>query len=244
MYNIITKVIEIDRDLSLKDKVTLLVTNYPKSYSNLLRFNSSISWLASDILKSIPAISSDYYTWTTRCYWILHGLIDFPLCENKKCGKPIFRNVYSLKMGYCQGETDRMHCCADCARTDESTFELKRQHCMEKYGVSWHSKTETYKEKCSKTRSEHLVADPDYYEKINEKIIASKMRHFGSCWTDEMTEKSKETRYINNGTATYALVESSNGSTITVISGRYFSDEQLDMRCRTNMERYGSEYYS
>lgn len=85
--------------LPLKEKVNWLLTNYPRSYFNLLEFNLSVKPIADEIRLKLPLLNSSFFNWATRCYWIVHDMTDFPKCS--VCGKAIMRNVYSINIGYC-----------------------------------------------------------------------------------------------------------------------------------------------
>ena len=74
--------------LLLKD----IVENHPYGYFNILIPKTSIDTRSIEIKKltawmddKLPLLRDSFYTINTKCYWILHGLTEFPKC--KTCGK-------------------------------------------------------------------------------------------------------------------------------------------------------------
>ena len=67
----------------LFNKLVSLIQNNPLSYFNLLKqdkYSEILNWINKRVHKIIE------YKLSTKCYWIISGLIDFPSCSvcNKK----------------------------------------------------------------------------------------------------------------------------------------------------------------
>lgn len=48
----------------------------------------------------LPKLNSNEYKLSTKCYWILKGLTDFPRCGNKKCNCQLTHRNVKLNFGY------------------------------------------------------------------------------------------------------------------------------------------------
>ena len=129
-----------------------LVRNNPHSFFQ--RLNSrEYSDLADWILDETPELSrQDVFkpTWSTRCYWILNGMRDFPVCPT--CGKKYgFKNI-SIGSGY------PGHCCNRCKTLDKSVQKKISDTCLDRYGVTWSSKDPANRRKYSETCMERYGA--------------------------------------------------------------------------------------
>ena len=52
---------------------------HPKAYHMMLR-NREHAGLRSWIGQQTPMLADGIYALSTKCYWILHGMHDFPVC--------------------------------------------------------------------------------------------------------------------------------------------------------------------
>lgn len=89
-----------------------LIEQNPKSYVGKLNGMSNqngkqkilkFQYLANWINQQLPLLQDPIYKMNTKCYWIMHGLIDFPLCSY--CGhneKYKLKNIRSFQDGYKQ----------------------------------------------------------------------------------------------------------------------------------------------
>ena len=112
-----------------------LIKEKPKGYQSSL--NQTKRYLNDWMVSVIPLLSdSKIYNTATRCYWILNGLTDFPICPI--CGKSEnFRNknVLDTKKGY------QPYCSRSCMQKDPLTTLKKMQ-----------TKNGNRKKKCHKKR--------------------------------------------------------------------------------------------
>lgn len=83
---------------------------------------------------------------STKIYWILNGLTDFPTCENEKCNKKYNdRNVFSIKRGYPK------YCSHKCAVNSIEVKEKAKETCLNKYRTISPGQNELIKEKAKET---------------------------------------------------------------------------------------------
>ena len=66
------------------------VEKHPRSYFKKVKARENLEILKY-VEENTPLLSDPYYLISTKVYWILHGLTDFPKCV--VCGKPITKNI-------------------------------------------------------------------------------------------------------------------------------------------------------
>jgi len=81
---------------SYKEEIKYLIANYPDSYSRMITSKARVA-LKEFIEAQTPLLQNSYYKLSTKCFWILHELKDFPKC--KTCGKLLTYNV-KVNVGY------------------------------------------------------------------------------------------------------------------------------------------------
>ena len=145
------------------------VEKYPRSYFKKVKARAN-----AEILKYVeektPLLSDPYYLISTKVYWVLHDMTDFPKCV--VCGKPITKNI-KVTEGYVA------HCSAKCVSADdtvklhmEEAFskkygegitnpfqadEVKRKitrTMLEKYGATTYTQTQEYRDRLLLMRDE------------------------------------------------------------------------------------------
>lgn len=93
--------------------------------------------------KCVPKLQDNKYSLGTKCYWILHGLVDFPSCSI--CGLKenyMTMNINILK-GYPIGCTNR------CRQKHQLTLCKKEKTCLDRFGFRYTWQSEIIKEKKS-----------------------------------------------------------------------------------------------
>jgi len=93
-----------------------IVKEYPKGYINKLKskeYCDILKWINSSIIK----LQDDCYSLSTKVYWILNGIQDFPIC--KVCGKS--ENYHNKNITIARGYFDT--CSKHCANKDHSKIE-------------------------------------------------------------------------------------------------------------------------
>lgn len=193
--------IKVDFSLNPLDQLKQLVQNYPFSYFSLLARNEHLQDLAKWINQQTPFLQDKFYKWSTKIYWILNGIKDFPKCQNPNCGKPLLRNV-NLVDGYAE-----FHCCHKCAMEDpQKTQRLHHTNELRHGDKNWNNpkkisrsrltmtkqQKENQARKIHSTRAKHLEEDPDFNKKIDAKIRATKVKN-GHSPTWNNPEKNRET---------------------------------------------------
>ena len=155
-----------------------LVNNNRNSYINVLnakKYEAKYANLKQWIKACTPKLSDNKYKDSTRIFWILNGLQDFPKC--KVCGqskKYEFKNV-TLANGY------KATCCAKCAAQDKDRAEKIKNTCIEKYGCENPYQNVAVKEKCKQTKLKHFGVDHQLKcNNIKNKIENTKLKKYGS----------------------------------------------------------------
>ena len=105
-----------------------------KKYTDLIEF----------INYKTPLLQDRHYLITTKIYWVLNGLTDFPRCKNPKCNKQIKKDIRVQFDGH-KGYAD--FCCPKCAVSDERTQAKYKETCMNNWGVDNGSKAQEIKDK-------------------------------------------------------------------------------------------------
>ncbi len=159
-----------------------LVENHPRSYFKTIKAKSNV-----EILKYIegctPLLSDEKYLISTKVFWVLNRLQDFPRC--KMCGKPILRNV-KINEGY------PSHCCARCLANDPEVQKHKEDACQRKYGEG--------------------IINPFQAEEVIKKIDETNLRKYNvrrytqteeyrnkiTRTLDDINERKYETHRMNN----------------------------------------------
>lgn len=109
-------------------------------------------------------LNDDFFTPQTKIYWVLHGLTDFPSCENPMCHiKFSNRNVSSISKGYPR------YCSHVCAVNDPKTKEKAKQTCIDKYGCVSPAQNENVKNKSKKTCLERYGVEYTFQSENNIK---------------------------------------------------------------------------
>lgn len=99
--------------------------------------------LLSFIKEMTPKLNDKKYTISTRVFWILHNITDFPLCSS--CSKPITKNVVSVKQGYSKIQNvskidfdlinfKKIHCSIKCAENDKEVIDKINATHEKRYG--------------------------------------------------------------------------------------------------------------
>ena len=98
-----------------------------------------------------------------KCYWILHGIDDFPKC--KVCGKQLNQSSFlNVIRGY------RLYCSHVCATQSDS-----------------------FSKHISEAQKKCIINDPLHYVKKAEKSKATRMQRYGTYTSNEAKAKSKAT---------------------------------------------------
>lgn len=108
-----------------------------------------LAWI-NEIVPSQLKDDEDFkYSTSTKCFWILNDLHDFPKC--KQCGKNegyVHKNVKSLFIGYSD------FCSLKCTQRSQATISKKKATCKKNYGVEFPAQNADVQELRKKTNLE------------------------------------------------------------------------------------------
>lgn len=136
---------------------------------------------------SLPMLNDQFYTLATKIYWILNGLVDFPICHYEKCDNPkmIRFNVKTLSKGY-----SRFCCMSHCKKSEEYKTKLA-DNFEKKYGIRYCNTFQipATKKKCEQSHLRNLgVKHPSQSKKIKFKKEQTMLKHYGVkyyWWSEE-----------------------------------------------------------
>lgn len=161
-----------------------LVTTNPKGYASVIRHNTDLLKFVND---ATPKLTDNIYTLSTKIYWIMNDLQDFPKCPT--CGKcfGLNKNV-KAQAGYstycsvkCMNSSDKHISAVRKAYSNPATRAsaiLSRQKtCKTKYGVSNPWQSDTVKEKIKQTCVERYGDE----NPAQAAVIKAKIKH--TCLT-------------------------------------------------------------
>lgn len=131
-----------------------IIQSNPKAYSNII--SHSYPELKKWIDNQLPLLSSNAYTLSTKCYWILNNMIDFPICPT--CGK---NNGFKDKNVRISNGYHRF-CCSRCAQLNPEVNEHKKQSCKRSLGVEHPLQAKKCMDKYHKTCEKNFGVDHNF----------------------------------------------------------------------------------
>ena len=174
-----------------------LVKSKPFNYTKIIKDNIE---LLSFINDNTPLLQDSIYKLSTKVYWILNDLTDFPKC--KTCGKPfINKNVSSISIGY------PTFCSCKCNLSNKETLSKRVKTNLEKYGCEHGLQNKQIREKIDKTICQHKSENPNYVKEIKEKAKHTCLEKYGNENYNNR-EKAKKTiqRSIDNDKSYYSKI--------------------------------------
>lgn len=166
------------------NKVGTVISRWPK-YLGLRQW----------IIRQTPKLDDGNFTMSTRVYWVLNGLTDFPKC--KTCGNPIRANA-SVVAGY---KVD--HCSNRCAQLDSQIQAIKKNTWLAKYGVEHAWQAECVKRRIENTLfSRYGVKHPLASPEIQSKYQNTNLRVYGvkqHIAAQSVVNKAKQTNISSYG---------------------------------------------
>ena len=202
----------------LFDELELLFEENKKYYAFLKHSKHYLlEWADKELEGKLKDCQS--YSISTRVYWILNGLEDFPTCKhcNKKDGY-VGKNV-KTSIGYHE------YCCQDCARSGEErsrktsiamkrvfddadskklALQKRKQTLKTKYG----SETFNNRQKAQRTcLSRHGVRTPGQIEESKEKAKQTRLAKYGDA-NYVNAQKTRETTLKRYGVENISQLES------------------------------------
>lgn len=155
----------------LKAELVVLVTNYPKVFAKMLTA-SSRKYLLDFINNKTPLLQAPCYKVSTKIYWVLNGLTDFPKCQH--CGKTLDKINVIITVGY------RPFCSIACSSKDKTVREKYKNTCLNRFGVQNPSQSDCVKRKKRNTSLQTYGVDsPGKSEVIKQKIRTTCLKKYG-----------------------------------------------------------------
>lgn len=163
-----------------------------KSIRCKIRKNKQLNNWINDI---VPALSNPFYDLSTKIYWIIFNITDFPVCDHEKCNNKILKNI-SLLDGY-ESASGMKYCSHKCSVSSAANKALHKKTCIEKYGVESYTQTNECKQKIIKTSIERYgTVNPGCSDKALAKIKNTNLERYGvvcSFQREDVKLKSKQT---------------------------------------------------
>lgn len=175
---------------SYKEEIKYLIDNYPDNYSRMITSKTRTA-LKEFIDSQTPLLQDSYYKLSTKCFWILHDLKDFPCC--KTCGKSLKYNV-KVNVGYGQ------FCSNSCAQKSDITQKKIRATKKDKYGSETYNNPEKAKNTCI---DRYGVSNPNKRKETRDKIKNTCIKNYGvdhNFKAKQCIEKRRQTWIKNYGT--------------------------------------------
>lgn len=208
-----------------------LVQTCKNSYFSLLKKNDKYKHLHTWIDDSLPLLNDECFKLKTKCFWILNGLTSFPVCWHCHRNDRYLRaNVISISEGYhkycsskCANNDDQV-----IEKAEQSKL-LKYGDAhytnAKKISDAWHSHSQqqkqeiqsklqhtkqkrhgdkffTNREKAHQTYVKNLEDDPEFQQKINQKIsntkriCASENPSYVQAAVDKMIQTNLQTKGV------------------------------------------------
>lgn len=158
--------------------------------------------------------------WTEKLYWYYHGLTEKPKCP--VCGN--FVKFTNFNKGY------RQYCSYKCLNNSEKTKELKRQTCLNKYGVDNPTKNKVFVKKSMDTQRKRYGGVGFESVKLMDKTKNTNLERYGVEYTGSseiVKEKIKQTWREKYG-----------------VDHPWMSDKVKEKIKQTTLEKYGVENVS
>ena len=208
---------------NMKEQLVNLYQKHPKSVATMLN-TPKYTQLREWVYENTPRkIQSSEYRLSTRIFWIVNDLVDFPKCSN--CGKTfgIGKNIRVTK-GYSK-------LCPYCSQHGPEALKKRDETCIRKYG------------------SKNPLGSPE----IKEKLRQNNIRKFGSpcpLQNTEVQKKTKQTIMEKYGTDHYSHTKEYKEKVRNTCLEKYgvdnvFKSTDIKEKMRLGMlEKYGVEHNS
>ena len=195
-----------------------IVKKYPRCYVNQLKskkYQHILNWINS----SLPLLHDSIYTISTKVYWILNNITDFPICS--VCGKS--DNYIGKNVAFTHGYFSV--CSKWCASHNPIRTEKTKLTNLKKYGV------------------ENVFQDV----KVKEKSIDSRLKNLGVAYprqSKQIIEKTKQTCLEKYGDENFNNREKARKTCLEKYNVEN-PQQDLDIHAKTiktNLEKYGVEF--
>ena len=188
------------------------------------KLKTTYTYLNAWICDVVFQLNDEFYTIQTKCFWIAHGILDFPKCQNPNCNVTFNNhNVRTFFKGYPN------HCCHKCAVNDPVVKEHAKNTCLDRYGT----------------------VSPAQNEDVKAKSKATCLKNYGveySFQSENNKQKSRQTWLINYGvdhpSKSKQVVEKTEGTKHRKYGEKqpWHSAESIEKRKLTWIENYGVDH--
>jgi hypothetical protein len=140
------------------EEIIRLIEDYPVHFTRMILSKCvhkertvDRTYLYDYIRRSTPKLESGFYKLTTRIYWLLNDIEDFPLCHNPNCPNPklIGFNVKNMKDGYVK------FCSRACQYSSKEWLSSVEDGVSKKYGVKNYFMTNEFRKRYSEIVEEN-----------------------------------------------------------------------------------------
>lgn len=199
----------------LKADLKKLIAEKPMNYGQCCN-SKAYAELKSKIMAATPLLASPEFKFSTRVFWILNDITEFPKCY--VCGKDITRNIRTLETGYNRNKPWKPEhlnasvCDCQKCRKQKNLDDFKKT-CNEKYGVDNVFQSEWCKDKITKTNiSRYGCTRGGNSKEGREKAKRTWLEKYGvdsPLKSDLVKEHSRQTCLKKYGVTHYAKTEES-----------------------------------
>lgn len=136
------------------------------------------SQLRNWINAQLPLLQDPIYTMSTKCYWILHGITDFPKCTNERCknyntSKAFIGKNVKLSIGYSR------FCNRKCQNTHKDVLKKQEESCLDHFGVKFSLQVKEVRDKGIKTlQKNYNVSNPGQLQKNHDIQLTKSYENF------------------------------------------------------------------
>lgn len=161
-----------------------LVADYPLTYQRVLQGKDYVE-VSKWIYDAVPKLQEKCYNTSTRLYWILNDLKDFPICKCQGCCNKIgIGKTIKITVGYGQ------YCSRQCSAKSDLTKQHLKETFQKKYHVDNPWMAESVKQKITETMLKRHGVKRFTQTKQYRNIIKNKL--------NEINEKKYLTHKKNN----------------------------------------------
>lgn len=170
------------------EQLRVLTAAYPIHYVRMLKAAKKPKYahLLKYIYDCTPMLDDEHYKLSTRVYWVLHHLTDFPVCQNSKCkhgGKITNWNPPHLDTEF------KRFCCRECQYTSTEYRDAVAGGFESKYGTGIRNAFQI----------PDVIADlKERAGEIDKQKKATRLKHFG-CETFNNTDQAQRTKIDRYG---------------------------------------------
>ena len=152
----------------------------------------------SDLRKRIdtilpPMLSANNRSLTTKIYWILNGLRNFPRCHTCLERKTfLYRDVQNIRIGYLP------HCSLSCSCNDPKVLKKHQNTTLKRFGTRWPMQSSEVLEKSEQScKEKYGVNNVSQSDAIKQQKLITTMKNFGK---DNLFNRKKAAKTQVNAT--------------------------------------------